>query len=148
MNGGLHDAKLAFQKIGSGVESNGIFREKPRFAIETYVIAVVFHAETAYFLTADVGCSIQPVLKFGLEVDVLRAISGRIGVGNVRCDQLLTGRQHIHIFFERPGDRIDHAGLPLQAARQIGNEESKWVIESVKSLPSKSGRRDIVGARG
>jgi hypothetical protein len=88
------------------MEAERVFGQQTGFAVEADVVADILHGKAGHLSGA--GRASRGVEEFRLKIDVLGAITGRIGVGDVRRHQLLPGAQPVHVSLELSGDGLQH----------------------------------------
>src|ERR1019366_362832 len=81
------------------------------------------------------------VEEFRLKIDVLGAIAGRIGVGDVRRHQFLPGAQQVHVSFELSSNGLQH-GTGTHAARRP-NDKSFEINLAEERNAARSWHSDI-----
>ena len=92
------------QQGGSRLKAQRVLRQQSRFAVDADVVAIVLIGQASH---GDRLGRAQRVLEFGLKVDVLGLVTGRIRVGDVGSHQLLPGAQQIHVAFQFTGHWTD-----------------------------------------
>src|ERR1022692_354015 len=113
LNRRAHDTNVHFHQLGGYLEAERVFGQETGFAVQVDVVAVILHGKASHF--GGMRRATGGVEEFRLKIEVLGAIAGRIGVGDVRRHQFLPGAQQVHVSFELSGNGLQH-GTGLYAA--------------------------------
>src|SRR5262249_2481533 len=117
---------LPAQQVRGDAEPERVFGQKPAFAFHIDIVPVVLGGQARRFDHVG-GPAVHQAHEFKLEVDVLGLVSGRIGVGDIGRDELLTAGQQVHVVFQFGSDSIQHDRYKARGA-PIGFQRRSYSV--------------------